>query len=127
MSSPVVTTTVDSNVAYVRELMERKDVGAIPVVEQAEGHIKLRGIITRYDLCGILNESTPVTEIMSDQVQEIHPDSSAFRAANLMTDHGIHHLVVKDHDRIVGIISTMDFVRLVSEKKNNRLASVVFV
>ena len=127
MSKPVVTTTVDSNVAYVRELMERKDVSAIPVVELREGYLKVRGIVTRYDLSGITDERLPVTEVMSDELQVIPADTSAIKAAGLMIEHGIHHLVIMEKGRLSGIISLMDFVRLLSEKKLRHFASVIFV
>ena len=127
MSSPVVTTTIDSNVAYVRELMERKDVSAIPVLELAGEYMELRGIVTLFDLSGITDESIPVTEVMTDAVQVVSPDTSAVRAANLMTDHGIHHLVVMEKGRIIGMLSSMDFVRLISEKKMRGFASVIFI
>lgn len=127
MSQPVVTTTVDSNVAYVRELMERKDVSAIPVVELREGYLKVRGIVTRYDLSGITDERLPVTEVMSDELQVISSDTPAIKAASLMIEHGIHHLVVMEKGRLSGIVSSMDFVRLFSEKKLRHFASVIFV
>ncbi len=127
MSSPVVTTTIDSNVAYVRELMERKDVSAIPVIEMREGYLKVRGIVTRFDLTGITDERTPVTEIMTDELQVVTPDVSAIDAANRMVEYGIHHLLVMESGRLAGMVSSMDFVRLLSEKKMQHFASIIFV
>lgn len=117
MSAPVVTTTIDSEVAYVRELMERKDVSAIPVVEMGEGFIKVRGLLTLYDLSGVTDEDMYVTEIMSTDIRVVPPDMDAAQAASVMVDHGIHHLIVMDTEGIMGILSSMDYVRLVAEKK----------
>ena len=116
MSTPVVTTTIDAHVGYARELMERKDVSAIPVIELGDGHMEIRGILSLYDLSGVVDESIPVTEIMSTTVQVIEPDMSAAEAATVMVNHGIHHLVVMNGGRIVGMLSSLDFVRLISEQ-----------
>ena len=117
MSAPVVTTTIDSEVAYARELMERKDVSAIPVVEMGEGFIKVRGLVTLYDLSGISDEDMYITEIMSTDIRVVPPDMDVVQAASVMVEHGIHHLIVMDTKGIMGILSSMDFVRLVAEKK----------
>jgi CBS domain-containing protein len=127
MSAPVVTTTPDSNVAYVRELMERKGVNAIPVVEMSAENISVRGIVTTSDLLGVTDESKPVREVMSTNIRVITPEITAGQAANIMTDQDIHHLVVMENGRLTGMVSSMDFVRLVSEKKLRSFASVIFV
>ncbi len=117
MSAPVVTTTIDSNIGYTRELMERKDVSAIPVVEMGQEFIKVRGLVTLYDLSGISDEELPVTEIMTREIRVIPPEMEVAKAASVMLDHGIHHLVVMNTEGIMGILSSLDFVRLVAEKK----------
>jgi CBS domain-containing protein len=116
MSAPVVTTTIDADAAYARELMERKDVSAIPVIELEEEHMEIRGILSLYDLTGIGDESIPVTEIMSTIVQIVDPEMRATDAATVMINHGIHHLVVMNRGRIVGMLSSLDFVRLIADE-----------
>lgn len=116
MSTPVVTTTIDAHIGYARELMERKDVSAIPVIELGDGHMEIRGILSLYDLSGVVDESIPVTEIMSTTVQVVEPEMSVTEAAAVMINHGIHHLVVMSRGRIVGMLSSLDFVRLIAEQ-----------
>lgn len=126
MSAPVVTTTKDSNVAYVRELMERKNVNAIPVVELGE-KMKILGIVTRTDICGVVDEEMPVTELMSTELHVVSRTTSAQAAANKMLHNGVHHLIVKEDDRLVGMVSSMDFVRLIAEQHVRSFSGVVFV
>ena len=113
MITPVVTTTVEVTVAYVRELMERKQVSAIPIVELDGKKIHLKGIVTTSDLKGIEDESIGVDLVMSCAIESVAKESSIRAAGKKMLAKELHHLVVMEADKIVGIISSMDFVRLV--------------
>ncbi len=115
MASPVVTTTIDSTTGYVRELMERKQVSAIPIVELDGENINLKGIVTTSDLRGIKDESTEVDIIMSRLIESVSKDAPIKTAAKKMLEHDMHHLVVMENGKIVGIVSSMDFVKVVSE------------
>ncbi len=114
MITPVVSTTIKSNVGYVRELMERKEVNAIPVVE-VNGEINIRGMVTSTDLRGISDESISVEEVMSKKVHVVSRNSSAQSAANMMVRHSVHHLLVMNKGEIIGMISSFDFVKLVAK------------
>jgi CBS domain-containing protein len=49
-----------------------------------------------------------VQDVMTTAVQTISPGASAEEAANLMRTKGIHHLVVSDGPRVVGMLSDRD-------------------
>jgi CBS domain-containing protein len=114
MAAPVVSTTVDSTTGYVRELMERKQVSAIPIVELDKEHIILKGIVTSSDLRGIKDETTEVDIIMSRVIESVSRDTTIKNAAKKMVELDVHHLVVMEEKKIVGIISSMDFVKIVA-------------
>ncbi len=63
-----------------------------------------------------LDEYT-VADAMTTAVQTISPDEDATAAARLMGKTGVHRLLVVDHDRIAGIISTSDLTRAVAERR----------
>ncbi len=113
MVSPVVATTVESDVAYVRELMERKGVSCIPIVGPA-GEVK--GIITTDDIIGLPDESLNATEVMARQVFAVAPTDSVQAAAQEMLSRNVHHLVVMDNGKLAGMLSSLDFVRMVAEE-----------
>ena len=119
MSVPVFTTVVDSSVGYVRELMERKRVHAIPIVEVNDSEVNkdviIRGIITATDLRGVTDESIPVQEVMTERVFVITKNANAQAAAQMMLRQKVHHLVVMDEGHIVGMLSALDFVKLVAD------------
>jgi len=49
-----------------------------------------------------------VAEIMTTDVQTVRPEARASEARELMRRHGIHHLVVMENARVVGVISDRD-------------------
>lgn len=127
MRSPVVTTVMDSDASYVRELMDHKEVNAIPVVELAdEGKITIRGIITNTDLRGGVADETPVEHLMTQKVHVVSKNASVQAAAKMMLRHDVHHLVVMEDGRIIGMISSMDFVRIIAEKQAFSSSEVMF-
>jgi len=115
MKSPIVTTLKTSTINYVRELMERKRIQAVPVVESRD-HLEVIGIITASDLRGISDGTAIVADYMSSDVYSVQVEVDAEIAARIMLEEMVHHLLVKEGDKVVGILSSLDFVRLVAEK-----------
>ena len=115
MTTPVITTTIDVTTAYVRELMERKQISAIPIVKLDKEKILLKGIVTTSDLRGITDEKMPVDLAMSKQIESIHKETTLKEAAQKMLSKELHHLVVMDQGKIVGIISSLDFVGIIAK------------
>ncbi|WP_123533760.1 CBS domain-containing protein [Halosimplex salinum] len=59
-----------------------------------------------------------VARLMTSGVQSVGPDTLVEDAAELMRSHGIGSLVVTDDDnRLVGILTTTDFVDIVAKSK----------
>jgi len=58
-----------------------------------------------------------VKEAMSDELHTTTPDASAAEAARTMIDRKIGCLPVLDGEKLVGIVTETDFVRLVAEGK----------
>jgi CBS domain-containing protein len=109
MSTNVEYCTPVDNVYEVAVKMRDLNVGAIPIVD----HGRLIGMITDRDLVvrGIAEKrpgSTQVTEIMSDQLVTVTPDTSVQEAAEQMARHQIRRLPVVENGRLVGIVSLGD-------------------
>lgn len=120
MSTPVTTTAGDISVLEIREIMKEKGIHAIPVVSYKNDTLKveltIRGIITATDINKKISENATVEEVMSSSsVHVIHVDATAQSAAKMMLKHNVHHLVVMDEGEIVGMISSLDFVKIVAE------------
>lgn len=116
MKQPVVSLALPNDVGTARDLMHRKDCHALPLVEVSENKdITIRGIVTSDDLIGVYDDTIDVKQVMRTDIVSIPPDAAAKTAAKYMLDHHLHHLLVMDNGRIVGMISSLDFVTLVAK------------
>jgi CBS domain-containing protein len=64
----------------------------------------------------VLDEYT-VADAMTTAVKTIGPDESATAAARLMQRTQLHRLLVMEHGRLAGIVSTTDLNRAVAERR----------
>jgi CBS domain-containing protein len=111
------TTTIDQ----VARLMEKHDVGSIPVVD-AEGLV--HGIVTDRDLVvrAVAShrdpEQTPVADVMTgDELVTISPDSQVSEARDLMAERKVRRLLVTKDERLVGVLSIGDVAEADASKR----------
>lgn len=116
MSSNVNTLSPNAYIADVLGVFIRDRISGAPVVD---GEGAILGFISKTDV--IRFESTggdpayvKVTEIANPDVVTTHAEDSIHLAAQKMLDAEVHHLVVEDSGKLVGIISTFDLVRFVA-------------
>jgi CBS domain-containing protein len=117
MSSPVIVVNPNDNLAYVRNLMLKKGVSRLVVIEKNHPV----GIITRRDIIRKLRsydfqqrdfDSILVSEIMRSPVVTINENSSIIEAAKKMINENIRGIpVVNDKGELVGIITKTDITR----------------
>lgn len=82
---------------------EDAGVGLLQRLEEAEG--------PDWD---VLEEHT-VGEVMSRALLALGPDAAAREGARLMLEAGVHRILVMEDDRLVGVVSTTDIVKAVSQ------------
>ncbi len=126
MSNPLVTIPVDSKVAYARELMNRKGVNALPVVDIAD-EVTIKGIVTSADLRNVSDDNTLIGDIMNHNIQSVSKNHAALAAAHRMIHEGVHHLLVVENNKPVGMLSSIDFVRMLTREKERFHSRVMFV
>ena len=125
MSRPVVTVHPETPVKEAAQLLVKRDFSALPVVD-ADG--ALAGIVTEADLLR-LEAPDPraqlrpggrgpaprtVAEVMSRDVITVQADADLAVAADLMLQATIKHLPVLEGDRLAGILSRHDIVRVIA-------------
>lgn len=117
MMQPVTAMSIPNDVGTVRDLMQQKNCHAIPLVTLSDQQeIAIRGIVTSDDLMGVYDDTVDIQQVMSKKVYTVDPKMDAQSAARIMLKHQVHHLVVMEAGRIVGMISSLDFVKLVAEQ-----------
>jgi CBS domain-containing protein len=110
MAGAVVMVSPDDTLGEVREKMMGLDIGAIPVVDE-DG--MLRGIVSAEDLVTDYEATIPVSRVMNSPVLTLEPEDEASEAARTMREQGCHHIVVTRGERVVGIVSSFDLLRLI--------------
>ncbi len=62
-------------------------------------------------------EDLCVKDLMSRRMVAVSADESVYVAAQKFLEHHIHRMPVVEHGRLVGIISTLDMVRLFADRR----------
>ena len=114
MTAKVLTIGPDANVATAAKLMAKNSVGSIVVVKSK----KPIGILTERDLlmkvvsADLKPSKIPVKKVMSQPLVTITPDTDITDAARIMARNGIRRLPVVERGKLVGIITTMDIMKI---------------
>ena len=113
MNTPVVITNPTVKVKFLKDTLSRKNIHAVPVLEP-DGTIA--GIISSSDLIACHDESLLVKEIMTSKVHISMRNNRVKDAAKTMAKHAIHHMVVMEEGKIIGMISSMDIVKVYAKE-----------
>jgi CBS domain-containing protein len=114
MTESVVTTEPHATADHVRRILERNGIGAIPVVDSDARPV---GIVSSTDFVAGLNPSSPVKTIMTEKVYTVPKYEDVSTAARIMRNHGIHRVVVTHEQKVVGILSSFDLLKLVEDHR----------
>ena len=110
MTKRVVTAAPHHKIGHLRDIMERNRFHAVPVIGTNEEPV---GIVTTADLARRVKDDSPVSRIMSSDVTVVPAYNDASVAARIMRKRKIHHVVVTNEKKVVGIISSFDLLKLV--------------
>lgn len=114
MTHPVMTTTPHQTVGHVRQVMASHRVSAIPVVDTDGEAI---GMVTASDLLADHADGAPVSTIMAAPVYTVPRYDGPHIAARIMRNHHLHHVVVTDARKVVGMVSAYDLLELVEDHR----------
>jgi len=113
MSTKLLTIGMTETAKDAAKKMMDKNVSSLLVVDHDDLNV---GIVTERDIVrGVCihdgnSKDFKVHHVMSSPVSSIDPDSSVEAAASVMLQEKVRHLVVKDGDRLVGIITATNFI-----------------
>jgi CBS domain-containing protein len=110
MTDKVAYVNPQTPLVEVAQLMQKHDVGAVPVCEgqKVMGVVTDRDIVVRNVAHGKDPHSTPVRDVMTTDVRSISPEMSLNQAAEIMADQQIRRLPVIENDHLVGMVSLGD-------------------
>ncbi|MFN3941003.1 MAG: CBS domain-containing protein [Chitinophagales bacterium] len=126
MTSNVITIEETVDLYAAQQLFRRNHIRHVPVV--LNGYIT--GILSRTDInrlsfgaiieeeaeadAGILNMLT-IPQVMSRKPVTVHPDISVKEVADIFVQSEFHALPVVENDAVVGIVTTTDVIRYLTE------------
>lgn len=121
MTKQTVSVAMDDSILQVENVLRSNKLSAVPVLERING--AALGIISLGDLTSFHFEkkdagAVHAWEICSYKPVEVSPDTPAIEVARLMLSKGVHHILVIENRAIVGIVSSLDFVRQFIEDEN---------
>ncbi|HEV8102970.1 MAG TPA: CBS domain-containing protein [Gaiellaceae bacterium] len=115
----------DETVFEAVKAMVDANVGAILVTganaDRIEGIFTERDYLRRIAVEGRTSRETLVRDVMTSPVIVVGPETTVEEAMALMTDRRIRHAPVIDGDRLVGMLSIGDLVRVQSQEQSFRL------
>lgn len=115
MTRGVIGVERNDTVQKAAEVMGRNDISAVVVLQKGKGAV---GIVTERDIIvkvvgkGKNPSQLTASDIMTSPLITIEPNASVDDAARVMRDRHIHHLIVSRKNKLVGIISEFDIVRV---------------
>jgi len=115
----------DATVFDAIKAMVEANVGAILVTgndpNAIDGIFTERDYLRRIAVEGRTSRETLVRDVMSSPVIVVGPETSVEEAMALMTDRRIRHAPVVDGERLVGMVSIGDLVRLQSQEQSFKI------
>jgi len=117
MSSDLESVRPDTLVEDAAEQMQSNAVSSLVVTDESN---QLLGILTTTDFVDIVAKSQPKAETtveryMTTDVLTTTAQTSIVDVADIMLEHGIHHVPVVDEDEgVIGMISTTDLAAYIS-------------
>ncbi|WP_424003191.1 CBS domain-containing protein [Haloarcula salina] len=117
MSAPVSSVDAKTDANEAARQMIQEDISSVAVVDD-DGD--LEGILTSTDFVQIAARDGATADVavathMSSDPVTVTANDSIVEAADLMLEHGVHHLpVVDDTEGLVGMVTTTDLTAYVS-------------
>lgn len=117
MHADIAAIDVNTTLQEASRAFAEKGVGAL-LVKEGQNYI---GIISETRLSregiakGLNVETTSVRSIMRADLITVQFDQTVTEAREIMKTNGVRHLIVKEKDKIVGIITLSDLVRFYAD------------
>ena len=123
----VVTTTADMSMLEIANLLSQHAIGCIVIVGD-DG--KVVGIVSERDLMRAIGQAgpkvlkRPVSDFMTKTVFTAREDDTIDRLMSEMTAHRFRHMPVVERDRLIGLVSIGDVVKMQIAETDMEAAAV---
>ena len=116
---------ISATIKDAANLMDEKNIGCIIVSKE---NLPV-GIITERDFVKRISAkekslTSSLEQVMSSPLIAINPDETVWEAAQIMKTNNIHKLPVLQDDKIIGIITTTDLVKICSIGSDSEMRQI---
>jgi len=125
MTKNVISIDSSMTVKDAATMMEDAKVGSIVITKESVPV----GILTERDFVNRVvgkdkAASTPVSEVMTQPITVVKPDETVWNVADVMRTKNIHKVPVQDGDKLVGIFTATDLVRICSYGSDSQMRKI---
>jgi CBS domain-containing protein len=112
MTKTVWTAAMEDTAEKVEDLLNRRSLSAVPVVDENGG---VFGIVSAADLLHLHAakknpKAVRAWELCTYRPIAVRPETTVGEVARMMIKHKIHHVPVIENGKLCGIVSALDFV-----------------
>ena len=102
------------------QLMDEKNVGALPVLDNKTliGVVSERDYTRKIIVKGRSSKDTPVSDIMTKELLTVNSGDGVAECMRIMTEKRVRHLPVLEGTKLVGILSIGDVVNWLMSAQN---------
>jgi acetoin utilization protein AcuB len=118
MTSPVTAIDERESIARAHSMMRERGIRHLPVTRNGQlvGVVSERDIFLLLSLSGASAENEPVEEAMSEVPFTVNPDMPLGAVAREMARRKYGSAIVVENGQVVGIVTTIDFLRAVADQ-----------
>ena len=125
MISDLTTLDASTSIKDAAKLMDKNNIGCIIVTKN---QLPI-GILTERDFVKRIAakekpSTTSLEEVMSSPLIEVKPDETVWEAAEIMKTNNIHKLPVKKDNKIIGIVTATDLVKICSMGSDSEMRRI---
>ena len=121
----------DSTVSEIADLMDLKDIGAVPVLDSDNvliGILSERDIVRKLVKTGRDSDLVTANDIMTKEIKSIYLDTTVVEAQKIMTENNIRHLpVVDENKKLINFLSHRDLIINPAKKKKQLMIISFFL
>tara|TARA_B110000858_G_C17793205_1_gene471024 strand:- start:809 stop:1267 length:459 start_codon:yes stop_codon:yes gene_type:complete len=130
-NDPCFSFNYDSTVSEIADLMDLKDIGAVPVLDSDNvliGILSERDIVRKLVKTGRDSDLVTANDIMTKEIKSIYLDTTVVEAQKIMTENNIRHLpVVDENKKLINFLSQRDLIINPAKKKKQLMIISFFL
>ena len=111
MSDPAVVVHKSFSISDTAGIMRENNIGAVPVVDSDDkiiGIVTDRDIVIRATARGLNPDTTKISDIMSENVSCVSPDTDIDEVADKMSRDKVRRIPVVDNGIVMGVVALSD-------------------